>query len=210
MSEQNYFKNALSDFTFEAAAGGAIRHLADLGYTAKQIMEQLNFPVSYSKIQKTLWEHLSDTGVIRLTEPGSGASREKAEFVKEYDKYGHVSFRKVTLPSDKDKPICWKEISFSPGGNLAAFLKEKCLSDNKNHAYLSCDFGLMEKSSFEELLQVLDAKQQEYLTGLPWPKKTCYHCLDRRMQEILIRLYEQHMYHGICFFADTAEKVYFH
>ena len=44
MSEQDFFKSALADFTFEAASGGAIRHLADLGYTVKQITEQLSFP----------------------------------------------------------------------------------------------------------------------------------------------------------------------
>lgn len=44
MAEQEYFKSALSDFTYEAASGGAIRHLADLGYTVKQISGQLSFP----------------------------------------------------------------------------------------------------------------------------------------------------------------------
>ena len=49
MAEQEYFKNALSDFTYEAASGGAIRHLADLGYTVKQICEQLSFPTAISR-----------------------------------------------------------------------------------------------------------------------------------------------------------------
>ena len=44
MGEQEYFKNALSNFMFEAASGGAIRHLADLGYTVKQISKKLEFP----------------------------------------------------------------------------------------------------------------------------------------------------------------------
>lgn len=208
MSEQDYFKNALSGFTFETAAGGAIRHLADLGYTARQIKEQLNFPVSYNKVQRTVWEHLSDTGVIRLAEPGSGMSRERAEFVEEYDKYGRISFRKINLSSGSDDIICWKETSFN-GSNLTAFLKEKCISNDGTNAYLSCSFGLMEKSRLKGLFQVLDEKQQEYLDGLLWPKQVCYHRLNLRMQEILIRLYENHQYHGICFFLDTAEKIHF-
>lgn len=52
MSEQDYFKNALSDFTFEAACGGAIRHLADLGYTVSQIKEQLAFPLPWKRCGK--------------------------------------------------------------------------------------------------------------------------------------------------------------
>ena len=33
MSENRYFQKALSDFTYDAASGGAIRHLTDTGYT---------------------------------------------------------------------------------------------------------------------------------------------------------------------------------
>ena len=71
MSEKKYFKNALSDFTFEAASGAAIRHLADLGYTVKQITERLTYPTSYERVQKVVWEHLVNTGVLLLKEPGS-------------------------------------------------------------------------------------------------------------------------------------------
>ena len=38
--KQNYFKQALSDFAFDAAAGRAIRHLVDVGYTSSQIMQR--------------------------------------------------------------------------------------------------------------------------------------------------------------------------
>ena len=85
MSEPEYFKNALSNFTFEAACGGAIRHLADLGCTVKQITEQLDFPTSYERVQKAVWKHLLDTGVICLTPPGNGEAAEKTEFIKDYD-----------------------------------------------------------------------------------------------------------------------------
>lgn len=37
------FQSALSDFTYDVACGGAIRHLADLGYTVHQITERLDF-----------------------------------------------------------------------------------------------------------------------------------------------------------------------
>ena len=72
MAEQEYFKSALSDFTYEAASGGAIRHLADLGYTVKQISGQLSFPTPFARVQKTVWQRLLDTGVLLMEEPGSG------------------------------------------------------------------------------------------------------------------------------------------
>ena len=36
-TQQKYLKKALSDFTFDVASGGAIRHLADRGYTVQEI-----------------------------------------------------------------------------------------------------------------------------------------------------------------------------
>lgn len=40
MAVKDYFQNALSNFTHEVASGGAIRHLAEPGYTVKQITEK--------------------------------------------------------------------------------------------------------------------------------------------------------------------------
>lgn len=91
MSEQDYFKNALSDFTFEAACGGAIRHLADLGYTVSQIKEQLAFPTALEKVRKTVWEHMLDTGALCLEEPGKQGTSEKFDYIREYDQYGKAS-----------------------------------------------------------------------------------------------------------------------
>ena len=58
-----YFQKALSDFTYNAASGGAIRHLTDVGYTVKQIMEELAFPTPYERVQKGVWERLIETGI---------------------------------------------------------------------------------------------------------------------------------------------------
>lgn len=208
MSEPEYFKNALSSFTFETACGGAIRHLADLGYTVKQITKQLDFPTSYGQVQKTVWTRLVDTGVICLSQPGSGNIPEKTEFVKEYDKYGKVSFRKVNLPSPIREPVRFKESHFNPKDDFASFLMEKCSQNRQDNSYVSCNWGLLKEIQLQECLQVLDEKQQEYLAGLPWVKQLCYHRLDLRMQEIMIRLYENKKYQGTCFFLETKEKIY--
>lgn len=209
MAEQDYFKNALSGFTFENASGGAIRHLTDLGYSVKQIMEQLAFPTPYARVQQAVWKHLIDTGVLRLSEPGNGDNEEKSMFVKEYDKYGKASFRKVTLSSDEHDVICWKEITFNPSDSFSGFLSRKIEANLSSAAYVSCSFGLMEPAAFECLLGELNDKQKDYLQGIPWAKQICYHVLNQRMQEILIRLYDRELYHGFCFFVQTGEKIKF-
>ena len=128
MAEQEYFKSALSDFTYEAASGGAIRHLADLGYTVKQISGQLSFPTPFARVQKTVWQRLLDTGVLLMEEPGSGQglNRGKAGYTMERDKYGRTSFRLVAAKDggtkaggEKDNVICWKERRFGDSGNVA-------------------------------------------------------------------------------------------
>ncbi|MDE7114573.1 MAG: hypothetical protein K2O57_10425, partial [Acetatifactor sp.] len=80
MSDQKYFQNALSNFIFEAASGGAIRHLTDLGYTVSEIMERLDVPTPYERVQKAVWQRLLDTGVLLLEEPGSENGREKVTY----------------------------------------------------------------------------------------------------------------------------------
>ncbi|MCM1127180.1 MAG: hypothetical protein NC429_12000 [Lachnospiraceae bacterium] len=209
MAEQDYFRNALSDFAFENASGGAIRHLADLGYTIKQITAQLAFPTPYAKVQQTVWEHLLDTKVIRLTEPGNGDDAEKADFIKEYDKYGKASFRKVTHPSGRQTAVCWIETEFNPSDSFSDYLRQKLTANCSSDAYVSCDFGIMEPALWEQLRKELNERQAEYLQGLPWVRQTCYHILDSRMMEILIRLYQKELYHGVCFFEGICAKVKF-
>ena len=207
MPEPDYFKNALSNFTFEAACGGAIRHLADLGFSVAQIMEKLQFPTSYERVQKAVWEHLINTGVILPAQPGSGMAAPKAEFIKEYDKYGKVSFRKISVPTAQIEPIHFLEVRIHPACDLVSLLQEKYRKNGQDASYASCDFVLEKDSFLTKCLPLLDKKQKEYLTGLPWPGQVCYHRLDQRMLEIVIRLYQGGSYRGSCFFLKSKEKV---
>lgn len=212
MSEQKYFQNALSNFTYEAASGGAIRHLADLGYSVKQIEEQLTFPTPYEKIQKTVWEHLLDTGVLLLEEPGQKRHYEKADFVKEYGKYGKTSFRRITGNAVDMEQISWKEHHFIEGkdGKLKDYLAEKCQKNGMDGAYVCCDFGLCqinEPKKSAERMQLLNQRQKDYVTGLFCQKRIVYHRLDPNMREIIVRLYEKGAYHGNCYFIKTEEKI---
>lgn len=262
MAEQEYFKSALSDFTYEAASGGAIRHLADLGYTVKQISGQLSFPTPFARVQKTVWQRLLDTGVLLMEEPGSGQglNRGKAGYAMERDKYGRTSFRLVApkeggtkAGGEKDNVICWKERRFGDSGNVAAsgqkrqfigrkdrddrtdsrqkrtlstsgkagvtdgergrrlavYLADKC-RENGGEAYISCRFGELcsrDRAAYEKMLAVLNERQQEYVSGLPWAGAVCYHRLDQRMQEIAVRLYNAGMLQETCYFMQTEERV---
>ena len=211
MAEETYFRKALSDFTYEAASGGAIRHLVDLGYTPRQIVEQLTFPTPYARVQKAVWRHLLDSKVVLLEEPGSGKGQEKADYIEEYDKYGRLSFRRAVSREPEEEPVCWQERRFAAEtcGELAEYLERRCAGETRA-AYMSCEFGLWSAAGtgeYEEALKVLDPQQREYITGLLWEKQICYHRLDWRMREIAVRLYEAGKYRGYCFFLSRAEKL---
>lgn len=212
MSEQDFFRDALSDFTFEAASGGAIRHLADLGYTVKQISEKLTYPTPYERVRGAVWKHLLDKKVILTQEPGSGKEQGKAEYTMERDKYGRTSFRLAVSGSHNAEPVCWRERVYSKvqDGDLALYMAKICEQNGENNVYLSCDFGWWSRREPEKLaaaMQVLNERQREYISGLPWENLICYHKLDMRMREIAAKLYEAGYYQGICYCLKTSEKI---
>lgn len=208
MEGQEYFKRALSDFAFDAACGGEIRHLADLGFTVKQIAERLSCPTPYGRVQQAVWKHLSDTGVLLLEEPGMGTQKKPLAFVKEYDKYGRPSFRQVNGQAQSQNSICWKERRFQGKGvgELRDFLVIECERNGESFAYVSCSFGLKGQMG---LAAELGERQQEYILGLPWEQKIVYHRLDQRMREIVARLYGTGKYHETLYFQKSKEKVFF-
>ena len=214
MGEQEYFRNALSDFTYEAASGGAIRHLADLGYTVKQICGKLTYPTPCERVRKTVWQHLCDTGTILTEEPGNGARSGKAACSVRYDRFGRASFcmerQAEGRVTDDVQPLRERRYSAEACGELAAYLDRACGACGEKKAYLSCDFGLSDRrrdGTFEAQMRALNARQREYIEGLPWEDRICYHRMDGRMREIVTRLYAQGLYQGCCYFLTQREKV---
>ncbi len=223
MENQHYFQQALSNFMFDVASGGAIRHLTDLDYTVEQIRKQLDFPTPYDRIQQTVWEHLLHTGVICLQEPGTGRRAEEYEYVTEYDSYGRKSFRRVVKEREDgfqegerkaggEEALSWKEEIFSSRapGSLASCLAERCAANGEETAYFSCDFGLRsrrEAGRYEKVLALLEDNDREYVTGLPWERRMVYHRLNRRMQRIAACLYEGGELEGVCYFLLRREKL---
>ncbi|WP_036948537.1 hypothetical protein [Pseudobutyrivibrio ruminis] len=150
------FNKALSNFINDAAAGGAVRHLADLGYSISQIADNLDYPIPREKIAGYMWEHFVNTGKICLEEPKQ--TQDIASFVKEQDSFGRISFRRVVTTVDNS----YKQYVKCEFGK---FLYKK---DEK----------------FLQTLQKLEEGDKEYIELLPWPLTPVYHELDERMNRI--------------------------
>lgn len=164
-NSRDTFNQAINNFTMDFASGGAIRHLAKLGYTVKEIADKLTYPAPISVIKETVWKYYLNEGIIRLEwKPlqKDGQFIENVEFVKDTDNYGRTSFRRVVtkIPAD-------------------------------NIQYIACDFGkelYIDENAFMRRLSPLNEKDREYILGLPWPLSTVYHIVDDRMKRIADKL----------------------
>lgn len=150
------FNKALSNFINDAAAGGAVRHLADLGYSISQIADNLDYPIPREKIAGYMWEHFVNIGKICLEEPKQ--TQDVATFVKEQDSFGRISFRRVVTTVDNSH----KQYVKCEFGKLLYKKDEK----------------------FLQTMQKLEEGDKEYVELLPWPLTPVYHELDERMNRI--------------------------
>lgn len=211
MAKQEYFQSALADFAFDMASGGAIRHLADQGYTAREIIKMLDFPTPHDRIARTMRKHFLDTGVLLPQEPGQ-AAQPRYTWVTEYDRYSKKTFRRVPLEQDGAKAVAWKTHSYreSADGALWDFLAAQCAKNGEETAYVSCNFGLRryrEPEQFARAAMCLSGRHQDYIRDIFTERKLLYHRLDRRMREIISVLHENGDYHGTCYFPQLQEKV---
>ena len=166
MSNQ-FFKAALNDFTADFAAGGAIRVMADKGYSVQKIHDRLDFPLPLERVRGLVWKHYLETGVILEEEPECISPKERITYVKVQDEYGRSSFKQVV-----------EKVEGKPGEESRRGAKE----------YVAIDFGkrlYQDKKGFEKALESLSEEDREYVLGLPWPIKTVWHVKDERMGRIL-------------------------
>lgn len=208
MSEESYFNRALASFTYDVACGGAIRHMAEKGYTVKQISERLDYPVSYEKIQKTVYRHLLEKGILRLEPPDFSDAGKDIEYIREYDRFGRLTFRK--REKERTAPIqdaCLKKCRFSgkSGEELLQLLSKKMRENGEEYSYISCDFGMYGENG--KPYGYLNSRQKEYIDGILWQKRRMYHRLDYRMAEIAGKLFACDGYEMICYFGKTGEEL---
>lgn len=212
MAENEYFKQALSSFAMDMASGGAIKHLTNQGYTVQQIVNKLDFPTPYEKVQELVWKQLIENGCLLLEEPGNGTEHEKVDYIQETDSLGRKSFRKVVVSCENDIRIHWKEWNYiwKSEDSFRSFLDEQCVKNGEQDSYVRCDFGLRkyrDPKGYERTIQKLTAQQKEYILGLPWELRPVYHQLNLRMREIVATLYVAGEFHCCLYFRKTREKI---
>lgn len=211
MAKQEYFQSALADFAFDMASGGAIRHLADQGYTVEEIRKRLDFPTPPERVAQTMRKHFEETGVLLYGKPGQDG-QERYAWVTEYDRYGKKTFRRMSLAEDNAFPAIQKERSYRKeiDGNLQDLLAARCAQNGEETAYASCDFGLLRMRApgqFDRALACLPKRHRDYILEIFTQRKAAWHRLDRRMREIVAALYENGEYHGACCFCKLGEKL---
>ena len=163
MSEEKkgYFEAALSDFVFDVAAGGAIRHLVDRGHSVEQIMKELDYPVPRAKVEKAVYRHLTETGILIDKLPSED---EKV---------------RIHLLQEKDSRKLYEA--------MVRYIEEYGVENS----YMECPFGKWMKNDENKLQQVLScltSREQEYILGIRWERNVMYHRLNDRMREIGIKL----------------------
>lgn len=244
MNETNYFQNALSNFVTDAACGGAVRHLVDIGCTLDQIVARLDYPAPRAKVQRIMMAYLYESRVLLREEPSAELFAAQEQFVQEQDAYGRRTMRKISVDYNgrKDmtdatdltaaslrekmaqtREILWKESVYDSrrNGKLTELLHRKCLEYGETYSYVSCAFAKTDDDQYsqcgrdeqsgqsvvDEKISCLNKRQQEYILGIRWEKPVLYHRLNRRMLEIVAKLYEAGAYGGVCFFATGREKI---
>lgn len=158
----NYFNQALSNFVHDMASGGAIRHLADLGYTVERISRELDYPTPKERIARTVWDYYVEKGIILLSEPSDHSLIEQVSYEKQIGKYGAVHF-----------------------------IEKKKVIEQPVKKYYPCDFGKQrhqDEQGFTKSLDALWESDREYILGLPWPLRRVYHVEDERMRRIMKNL----------------------
>ena len=64
MNTSDYFNNALHDMVFENACGAAIRRLADMSFPISYIHKELDYPISFERVQRYVWRYYIEKKIL--------------------------------------------------------------------------------------------------------------------------------------------------
>ena len=182
----SYFQKALSNMVFETACGASIRYMAERGCTTRQIVEQLDYPMSFERAARAVTDYFLEQGILRREPPEDTERKETYTYVQEQGKFGKISYRKVLQSKEEENPPkSWKREAAED------FLAKKKEADRE--VYVPCDFGLPENGI---QLSVLNERQREFLSGICWERRQMYYRLDSRMEEIVRKLWKNGQYSG--------------
>lgn len=158
---KEYFEAALSDFVFDVAAGGAIRHLTDRGHSVEQIMGELDYPVPRARVEKAVYRHLTQSGILLSALPAGTIERQICLFQE-------------------------KEI-----GKMLQALAKWIEEYGEENSYMECPFGQWirkDEKKLSGIIACLSSREQEYIRGILWEQDVMYHRLNGRMREIGMKL----------------------
>lgn len=178
--EGEYFNAALSDFVFDVAAGGAIRHLTDRGYSVEQIIGKLDYPVPRSKVEQAVYSHLLGSGILLSSLPAEDAV-----------------VRMCLLQPYKDDI-----------GSFAETLVGHIEKFGEKNSYMECPFGIWISDDEERLrksFELLSSREREYILGINWKHGIMYHRLNDRMREIGTKLAGHDGYEWKFFFLSYGD-----
>ncbi|EET60540.1 hypothetical protein BRYFOR_07357 [Marvinbryantia formatexigens DSM 14469] len=153
-----YFQEALADFMHDAASGDAIRHLCDLGYTTDAIMRQLTFPTPRERVEKTVYRHLTERGILLETLPENA--------------------REISTEGLQEKEL-WVLLQKQIARNGEEHLYVSCPFGTIRRD---------REARLQKMFAPLTGREREYLTGIPWKPAVMYHRLNSRMLEISVSL----------------------
>lgn len=165
--KEGYFEAALSDFAFDVAAGGAIRHLVDRGYSVGQIVKELDYPVPRARVEKAVYKYLTENGILVSELPIE-------ESVKNMLRVHEMN-----------------SMNANEGNNFAGQLYRYIEKNGVENSYLECPFGIWKKDNTKRLeaaLACLSAREQDYIQEILWEPRIMYYRLTDRMQEISRKL----------------------
>lgn len=186
MNNSNYFNKALHDMVFENACGAAIRRLADMSMPVTYIHKNLDYPISYERVQRYVWQYYLDNKILYYPDEKTSYTEENGfitvyepqitkTYIKEQGPYGKITYRQVIIDNNKS------------GDN-----KPKGTScDNETRKYIACDFGILKRNNpeeFKKILDRLDDNDKAYIIDLPWENKRIYHIMNNKMSSIIKKL----------------------
>ena len=206
MSENKYFEKALSDMKDSFAGADGIKHLADLGYSMRDIQKSMDFPFTMEKIGRVIWDHHIENETILLKEPGSKAREPGFRFIKKTDAFGKQSFIRVSEPAGDAPEHTWKKVSFRKNdGPVRQFLDS---NSAYGPDYVDLEFGMLKsrrEAMWQELLSLFDGDDRDYMEFLPWENSLSgiYHRIDERIVRILCCLERGGYMPGVFYFAVT-------
>lgn len=170
--ENNYFNEALHNFTSDYAYRGQVRHLYSLGFSTSQIKDKLDFPVPYETVKNYLWDYLLNSKQVVFSKEEIIPEYSAPKYVLEYDSYGRKSFRLEGESSHS-----------SPNYTNAAFPENVRDIPELFSCFVKLDGKAV--SSYKELLS---PSLWDYLDGFPWPRRDVYFRINEKMADIIASL----------------------